>query len=81
VVLVRDAGTGIGPRLSNGGYTNKTFKLLGVGSGATIYTIQASTNFLQWTNLGLATGDIGGNFIFTDTNATNFRYRFYRTTN
>ncbi len=81
VVLVRDAGTGAGPQLSSGSYTNKTFKLLGVGSSATIYTIQASTNLLQWTNLGLATGDIGGNFLFTDTNATNFRYRFYRTTN
>ena len=81
VVLVRDSGAGGGPQLSSGGYTNKTFKLLGVGGGSTIYTIQASTNFLQWTNVGLATGDVGGNFIFTDTNAPNFRYRFYRTTN
>jgi hypothetical protein len=82
VVLVRDSGgVPTGPQLSNGGYTNKTFKLLGVGNGSTIYTIQASTNFLNWTNVGMATGDISGNFIFTDTNATNFRYRFYRTTN
>ena len=80
-MLVRDSGTGAGPLLSNGGYTNKTFKLLGVGGGSTIYTIQASTNLLQWTNVGLATGDISGNFTFTDTNATNFRYRLYRTTN
>jgi len=82
VVLVRDSGGAVvGPQLSSGGYTNKTFKLLGVGGGSTIYTIQASTNFLQWTNVGMATGDISGNFLFTDTNATNFRYRFYRTTN
>ncbi|HWC59170.1 MAG TPA: hypothetical protein VHC44_05695 [Verrucomicrobiae bacterium] len=81
VVLVRDSGTGVGPQLSSGGYTNKTFKFLGAGSTATIYTIQASTNFLQWTNVGMATGDVSGNFLFTDTNATNFRYRFYRTTN
>jgi len=82
VVLVRDSGGApTGPQLSSGGYTNKTFKLLGVGSGSTIYTIQASTNLLQRTNVGSATGDISGNFIFTDTNATNFRYRFYRTTN
>jgi hypothetical protein len=77
VVLVRDST----PELFSGGYTNQMFKVLGVGSAAATYTIQASTNLLQWTNVGLATGDIGGNFNFTDTNATNFRYRFYRTTN
>jgi hypothetical protein len=82
VVLVRDSGgVATGPDLSSGGYTNKTFRLLGVGGGSTIYSIQASTNLLQWTNVGLATGDISGNFIFIDTNATNFRSRFYRTTN
>jgi len=79
--LVRDSGGVVtGPQVS-GAFTNKTFKLLGVGSVATIYTIQATTNLVQWTNIGTATGDISGNFIFTDTNATNFRYRLYRTTN
>ena len=81
VVLVRDSGTGTGPTLSNGGLVNKTFKVLGAGSVATIYTIQASTNLVQWTNVGMATGNISGSFIFTDTNAPNFQYRFYRTTN
>jgi len=82
VVLVRDSGgVATGPQLSSSGYTNRTFKLLGAGSVATIYTIQATTNLVQWTNIGTATGDIGGNFVFTDTNATNFRYRIYRTTN
>jgi hypothetical protein len=81
VVLVRDSGTGAGPNLSNGGFVNKNFKVLGAGSTATIYTIQASTNLVQWTNVGIATGDVSGSFIFTDTNAPNFRYRFYRTTN
>lgn len=81
VVLVRDSGTGAGPNLSNGGFVNKNFKVLGAGSTATIYTIQASTNLVQWTNVGMATGDVSGNFNFTDTNALNFRYRFYRTTN
>lgn len=79
VVLVKDV-TG-GAIVSSGGYTNKTFRLLGIGSGSTIYTIQASTNLLQWTNVGYATGDLSGNFNFTDTNAANFRNRFYRTTN
>jgi fibronectin-binding autotransporter adhesin len=82
VVLVRDSGGVVtGPQLSGSGYTNKTFKLLGAGNGSTIFTIQASTNLVQWTNVGNATGDISGNFIFTDTNAANFIRRFYRTTN
>jgi hypothetical protein len=82
VVLVRDSGgIAVGLQLSNGGYTNKTYRLLGAGSGSTIFTIQASTDLLQWTNVGTATGDISGNFNFTDTNAVNFIRRFYRTTN
>lgn len=81
VVLVRASASGSGPQLSNGGYTNKTYKLLGAGNGSTIYTIQASTNLLQWTNVGFATGDVSGSFIFTDTNAVNFLRRFYRSTN
>ena len=82
VVLVRDSGgVATGPQLSSGGYTNKTFKLLGVGSTATIYTIEASTNLVQWTGIGNATGDVSGNFFFTDTNASNYLRRFYRTTN
>jgi fibronectin-binding autotransporter adhesin len=81
VVLVRDSLAGVGPQLSNGGYTNKTFRVLGAGGGSTIFTIQASTNLVQWTNIGTATGDISGHFNFTDTNAVNFIRRFYRTTN
>jgi hypothetical protein len=82
VVLVRDSGgAATGPHLSSGGYTNKTFKLFGAGSTATIYAIQASTNLVQWTNVGNATGDVSGNFFFTDTNASNYLRRFYRTTN
>lgn len=79
VILLKDF-TG-GPLLSSGGYTNKTYRLLGLGDSVGIHTIQASTNLVQWTNVGFATGDISGNFNFTDTNAANFRNRFYRTTN
>jgi hypothetical protein len=78
-VLARDSLTG--SQLFSGGYGNRTFRLTGTGSGSTIYTIQATTNFLQWTNLGATTGDLSGDFNFIDTNAANFRYRFYRTTN
>ena len=79
MTLVRDPGTG--PQLSSGGFSNGTFRLLGAGGNGVVYTIQATTNFLQWTNLGSATGNGSGNFSFTDTNAFRYRYRFYRTTN
>jgi hypothetical protein len=68
-----------GPQLFSGGFSNNLYRLVGLGSGSAIYTIQASTNFQQWTAIGTATADPGGNFGFTDTNAANFRYRFYRT--
>jgi hypothetical protein len=82
VTLVRDAGSVVtGPQLSSGPYSNGTFQLLGAGGASTIYTIQATTNLIQWTNIGSATGDVSGNFNIIDTNASKFRYRFYRTTN
>ncbi len=82
VTLVRDSGAVItGPHLSSGAYSNGTFQLLGVGGASSIYTIQATTNLIQWTNIGFATGDVSGNFNISDTNASKFRYRFYRTTN
>jgi hypothetical protein len=82
VTLVRDIGAG-GPVLSTSGgsYSNGNFKLTGIGSASAVFTIQATTNFLQWTNIGTTTGDLSGNFNFNDTNASKFRYRFYRTTN
>jgi hypothetical protein len=43
--------------------------------------VQATTNFVNWTNLGFATGNVSGNFLFNDANAFRFPYRFYRTTN
>jgi hypothetical protein len=43
--------------------------------------VQATTNFIQWTNIGFATGGVGGTFTFADTNAFKFKHRFYRTTN
>ena len=80
VVLMRDLPGG--PLLSSGGFSNKTYRLSGLGNNpATIYAIQATTNFVQWTNIGKATGDINGDFNFVDTNAASFNRRFYRTTN
>ncbi len=80
VVLVRD-GSPPGPLLGSGSYSNGTFRLTGGGSSGLVYAIQASTNFLQWTNVGFGTGDVSGHFNFTDSNASKFLYRFYRSTN
>lgn len=46
-----------------------------------IYGVQATTNFIQWMNIGFATGDVSGTFTFADTNAFRYPHRFYRTTN
>jgi hypothetical protein len=82
VTLVRDSGTiTLGPLLTTGNYTGGTFQLSGAGSNGLVYTVQATTNFIQWTNLGFATGGVSGTFTFPDTNAFRYRYRFYRTTN
>ena len=80
VTLVRDSGAA-GPYLAPGNFTNGTFRFTGSGNSSTIFTIQASTNFIQWTNIGTATTDLSGILNFTDTNAPKFNYRFYRTTN
>jgi plastocyanin len=70
------------PLLTVGGLTNGNWRLItGVGSPLTPVTMLATTNFIQWTNIGRATGDAGGNFLFIDSNAVLFRTRFYRTTN
>jgi selenocysteine lyase/cysteine desulfurase len=52
-----------------------------VEQGSTVYTIRATTNSTDWINAGTATADPNGNFSFTDPNAANFTYRFYRTSN
>ena len=79
VTLVRVASP---PLLrSPSGLTNGNWQLTGVGTPSGIYTILATTNFLTWTNIGFATGDLSGNLLFTDTDAFRFQYRFYRTTN
>lgn len=77
VVLVRSL-----PQLTaTPGLTNGNWQFTGIGIASNTYTIQATTNFITWTNIGIATGNSNGNFTFTDTNAFLFPYRFYRTTN
>ncbi len=59
VTLVRDSGAA-GPYLASGNFTNGVFRLTGSGNSSNIFTIQASTNFIQWTNIGTATSDLSG---------------------
>jgi len=40
--------------------------------------LAATTNFLNWTELGPVVANTNGLFQFTDTNATLYPYRFYR---
>lgn len=63
------------------GFTNGVWKLTGTGAVSAHFTVLATTNFVQWTNIGTATSDVSGAFMFTDSNAVLYKSRFYRTTN
>jgi hypothetical protein len=58
---------------SNGGFT-----LAFGGLSNAAYSVQASTNLVNWTRLGSATQLSPGQFTFLDTAATNWPRRFYR---
>jgi hypothetical protein len=81
VTLVRDGSPARAQLMSAGGLTNGVLRFTGSGAPSGIYGVQATTNFILWTNIGFTTGDLSGKFIFTDSNAFHFTYRFYRTTN
>lgn len=68
-------------KLTAVGITNGFWKLLGTGAPSAHLTVQATTNWVQWTNIGAVTGDVSGGFSFIDSNSVNFQSRFYRTTN
>jgi len=69
------------PKLSAGGLTNGQWHLNAFAFPTNTFTIQVTTNFITWTNLGTAATDTNGNMTFTDSNAFKFPYRFYRVTN
>jgi hypothetical protein len=43
-----------------------------------IYAVGASTNLVTWEVIGLAKEQADGTFVFEDTDAARFPYRFYR---
>jgi len=56
----------------------KNALLTGIGSAGVAYTIQASTNLVNWTQIGTTTAGTNGVFTFKDTKISSFKKRFYR---
>ncbi|HTA29712.1 MAG TPA: SBBP repeat-containing protein, partial [Candidatus Cybelea sp.] len=60
--------------------TNGTVVIETQGSPGAMFDIEASTNLVDWLDLGSAPADTNGLIQFLDTNAPNFPSRFYYTT-
>ncbi len=56
---------------------NGSFLLQAVGAAGENFDFQASTNLVNWQDLGTNTADSNGLVQFVDTNAPLFPYRFY----
>ncbi len=54
-------------------------KITGTGTAGVVYTIQASSDLINWQTIGTATAT-NGVFIFIDPNIASFSKRFYRAT-
>jgi hypothetical protein len=65
------------PGLSNGSLANGKFGITISGDAGPDYTIQASSNLLNWSPI-LTTNPQVTPFLFLDPNATNYTQRFYR---
>ncbi len=62
---------------------NKTLELSLAGTPGQNYSVQGTTNLdapISWLSLGTNLSDSNGLFQFNDTNSTNFKARFYRST-
>jgi len=58
---------------------DKTAALQFIGTPGQSNRVQATTDFLDWLDLGFSVGDTNGLLHFQDTNAPSFPFRFYRT--
>jgi hypothetical protein len=52
--------------------------IIGAGTPGVVYTIQASSDLINWQSIGTATADTNGLFRYVDYNAGNFTKLFYR---
>ncbi|MEY4385505.1 MAG: hypothetical protein RLY20_788 [Verrucomicrobiota bacterium] len=69
------------PIINSANFLNATqFHLVGTGDANATYHIQASTNLLNWSEIGLATANGSGVFEYIDGAAAGFRTRYYRVT-
>lgn len=66
------------PRLIDLIRTNSTFQFAFDGTWGTNQTVLATTNFTDWSAIGSATMIAPGRFQFTDPDADQFPFRFYR---
>jgi enediyne biosynthesis protein E4 len=57
--------------------TNATINLTLIGSPGAIYLLEASTNLVNWTKVGVRS-NATGSVVFVDLNATNITHRYYR---
>lgn len=57
---------------------NHTVQLQLSGVAGSNYTVQASSDMINWTNIGSVTAGNNGVVLFMDTNAPAFNTRFYR---
>lgn len=58
--------------------TNMNFQFKLFSSTSTVFGISASTNLINWTNIGSGTTDTNGFLTFKDTNTSSFSRRYYR---
>jgi uncharacterized delta-60 repeat protein len=66
-------------RFTSVGYeTNGRVKVQFFAPAGLIYAVGASTNLVTWEVIGLAKEQADGTFVFEDTDAARFPYRFYR---
>ena len=71
------SGTLANPQVSAFALNNGVFNLSVSVSSSQNYTVQASTNLTDWTNL-FTTNPVSLSFTWSDPVASNFNQRFYR---
>jgi lipopolysaccharide/colanic/teichoic acid biosynthesis glycosyltransferase len=69
---------GGGVRMDSISSPNDRVHLTGTGDANVTYTIQASSDLIQWTDIGSAAADSSGRVEFDEVDESNHGFRFYR---